>query len=205
MYIYYLAIQGQGRIRRARMTHLQFKTNFCEALTCNWPRRREEEPMHVQQIHVPKWTTLRRICVVCTTKRCNYYCEPCENKYMCSNKGCFENYHTQGWRYVGFFWAKFELLMSYCLRWSWKLLHNFPSPNISLSNSFFLNCTLHFSFPNLREGCFCSIFRTSLRYAHFPFSVPGLFFILFYLMFISYNFPFLCTLFFFYVFFFPFF
>ena len=96
MYIYYLAILGQGRIGRAQMTHLQFKTNFCEALTCNWPHRRRDEPVQGAAIHVPKWTTLRRICVVCTAKRCNYYCECCENKYMCLNKGCFETYHTHG-------------------------------------------------------------------------------------------------------------
>ena len=36
MYIYYCEILKQGRVSKKRMTHLQFKTQFYEALTKNW-------------------------------------------------------------------------------------------------------------------------------------------------------------------------
>ena len=102
MYIYYLAIFDRqlyrGQQREVPMNHLQFKTNFCQALTMNWRGRVDEmvEDLEVEpKIHVPWWSQQRWQCVLCHNFRSHFFCFKCGTKYFCLKAGCFELYHNQ--------------------------------------------------------------------------------------------------------------
>ena len=45
-------------------------------------------------VHIQKYTTLRQKCIMCVESRCHYFCDRCGLKFMCLNKGCFEQYHV---------------------------------------------------------------------------------------------------------------
>lgn len=97
MYILYLGIAKQNNPSKIPISHLQFKTNFWNALLVgwqgHWPIGDLQGP-EAHKVHLPKWTKLRRNCVVCHETRCHYHCPLCNRKFMCINKGCFEKYHN---------------------------------------------------------------------------------------------------------------
>ena len=64
------------------MTHLQFKTNFCEILIVDWRGRVDDvvEALSVErEIHVPWWTHIWQQCVLCHAKQCHFFCSKCGN------------------------------------------------------------------------------------------------------------------------------
>ena len=83
------------------MTHLQFRTQLCEALTQNWEERKGcdlwDAPQG-RQICFSKFGKLRNPCVVCNDGskpviRPKTFCPTCK-KFMCWQKGCFEIYRN---------------------------------------------------------------------------------------------------------------
>lgn len=94
MYVIYLGTLHRRRHPRRCISHLQFKTRLCDALTQNWHGRGgvvdEEED---ERPHLPTWSRLRRACIVCGDQKCAYYCRTCNRVFLCLNRGCFEEYH----------------------------------------------------------------------------------------------------------------
>jgi hypothetical protein len=97
MYVMYLdrCKQGPNPVK-SPMTHLRFKTAFCEALLRGWSRPHEvnnDALLHRPSIHMPSHTTLKRQCVVCKIRTPHTYCYQCGFKFLCWKEGCYERHH----------------------------------------------------------------------------------------------------------------
>jgi len=97
MYVMYLDYCTQGpNPMKSPMTHLRFKTAFCEALLQGWHRPHEvnnDALLHRPSIHMPSHTTLKRQCVVCKIRNPHTHCYQCGFKFMCWKEGCYERHH----------------------------------------------------------------------------------------------------------------
>jgi hypothetical protein len=89
---------------RKPMSHLQFRTDLCEALLLRWRVREEDDlcsPPAGRGYCYPVHSNKRNPCVVCNKskdqkgKRPHYYCSSCDNKFMCFKgpNSCFQKYH----------------------------------------------------------------------------------------------------------------
>jgi hypothetical protein len=96
MYIMYLSILARERIKKVPITHLQFRTQMCQALLQNWKGRDwGERPLlsHVPVVCCPSYYHKRRDCFVCG-KKTNFFCYLCDHKFMYVKCGCYEIAHT---------------------------------------------------------------------------------------------------------------
>ena len=95
MYIIYLWLCKRPKFAKNPMSHLQFKTQLCEALSHWWPGRERsmavDNPAMVST-HLPRYTRLFHPCVLCG-ECCNFICPHCRRKFLCLNEGCFAAWH----------------------------------------------------------------------------------------------------------------
>jgi hypothetical protein len=103
MYIMYLSILARQRVKKRPMTHLQFKTTLCAALTLNWEGRAVREHgitlANRPSFCMPSYHKKRRYCSVCKMKKTNFFCYQHECRFMCLKRGCYQIAHTPGYRF----------------------------------------------------------------------------------------------------------
>lgn len=94
MYILYKDLMRVHHREKVPLTHLQFKTNLCNALLQNW-RGRDVEVRADEEArrHLPTWSRQRRTCVLCRDPNCSFYCRAHNRTFLCLNRGCFEQFH----------------------------------------------------------------------------------------------------------------
>ena len=102
MYVLYLGqVQLQTTIIPS-IAHLGFKIKFFESLIVI---HKQEPKLDLVDFgpsshlyHIPQYTRLRRQCKACIAMQCHHYCSHCGIKFLCLNKGCFEQYHVVLWK-----------------------------------------------------------------------------------------------------------
>lgn len=93
MYIFYKGFLQMNDRGKKPMTHLQFKTNLCEALLQNWAGRVLDVDDDDGRRHLPTCSRIQRPCVLCGDPSCNFYCRAHNRVFLCLNRGCFEEFH----------------------------------------------------------------------------------------------------------------
>jgi hypothetical protein len=103
MYITYLSILARQHVKKRPMTHLQFKTTLCAALTLNWEGRQvwdhEIRLTNRPTFCMPSYHKTRRYCVVCKVKKTNFFCYQHGCRFMCFKRGCYQIAHTPRYRF----------------------------------------------------------------------------------------------------------
>jgi len=94
MYLIYKDLLQLHLRGKSPITHLQFKTNFCDALLMNSRGRDVDIPEDEEaRQHLPTWTRIHRVCLLCGDATCCFYCRACNRSYLCLNRGCFAEFH----------------------------------------------------------------------------------------------------------------
>ena len=98
IFIMYLHICRMATNPVTPKSHLEFKTKLCVEFHRNWEHCQERQNRNLENrpvIHMPSWTAVCCMCVVCRSI-VHTFCFQCNETFtLCWRCGCYEQYHTR--------------------------------------------------------------------------------------------------------------